>query len=269
MPENPTERSLLPAPYVFGASVIGPAHVARQRPCQDACAFAVLGEGLGVVAVADGLGSAPHAEVGAQAAVKAAVETVRALVSETTTGPAAIARQAMSRAREQVEAAAREQQRPLGELACTLIVVVFSGGRIGVAHIGDGAVVARTAAGLTVVSGPGDSEYANEVTPLTYEGWEKAARSGAEVEGVEVLAAFTDGCQRGCLIRSAAGHRPSPQFFEPLFSYAGALTDMEKGDQDVTQLLGSQRFAQVSEDDKTLVVAVLAQGPTPDEHDGL
>jgi len=59
----------------FGASVRGPGHRQEQRPNQDAWCHRSLRRGRAIV-VSDGMGSKPHAEVGARAACAAALEAL-------------------------------------------------------------------------------------------------------------------------------------------------------------------------------------------------
>jgi hypothetical protein len=45
-----------------------------------------------------------------------------------------------------------------------------------------------------------------------------------------------------------------------LFSYAQELEVLEEGEQDIRDFLASQKMSEHSEDDKTLVIAVLKKG---------
>jgi hypothetical protein len=147
----------------------------------------------------------------------------------------------------------------LRELACTIIVVLTYEDTIAVAHVGDGAVVAKTNDGLKLISEPEESEYVNEVVPLTSMEWEKSLRISAKVSGVEGVAVFTDGCQRAALLRTQNGLQPYDRFFEPLFAYAQELDNLIYGEQDIRDLLASQKMSENSEDDKTLVISVLRE----------
>lgn len=259
---DPMETSTLNSPYVFGASVIGPLHVERGLPCQDACSFAVLEGGLGVIAVADGLGSAAKSDRGAGTAVEVAIEAVRTVAGERPIEKIDLgdtAQQAVAQARGRLEDLARREEHGLKDLACTLVIVIFRGDTVGVAQVGDGAVVAGTADGPKLISGPGDSEFINEVVPLTSRIWKEAVRLCPETSGVTAVAAFTDGCMRGCLPKTPQGRVPFEGFFNPLFSYAGELTDLRKGEEDIAKFLSGEKLCETSEDDKTLVIAVLAQ----------
>lgn len=249
---------------LFGGAVIGPLHVAHATPCQDACAFEALAGGAGVIAVADGLGSVEKSELGSRYAVDAALAAARTALEGAAPAAdlAAVARSGVEAARRRLEALAGEVGFPLRELGCTLMVAVFKGGRLGVAHVGDGAVVARAKDGLALVSGPGDSEYANEVVPLTSSEWEGDVRVSMLEGGVTGVAAFTDGCQRAALRRSAQGLAAHERFFAPIFGFADELQDLEEGDREVRALLSSAKVCDNSDDDKTLVVAVAAPGET-------
>jgi hypothetical protein len=57
----------------IGVSVAGTSHQRAGVPCQDSCAWQILSDDRLVIAVADGAGSARHAEEGAQLATETAV----------------------------------------------------------------------------------------------------------------------------------------------------------------------------------------------------
>src|SRR6266404_3827871 len=233
-PSSQGEATMAPAsqltpPYAFGASVIGPLHVQKGIPCQDACAYEVLVPSVVMAAVADGLGSAPKSEVGACTAVAAALEKVRERVKSQQSEQyplSDIIREAFMFARHRLEDKATQEGWNLRDLACTLIVAVGSGNSIAVGHVGDGAVVAQVGDALSLVSSPGESEYANEVTPLTDEKWVESLRIASDVHGVQCLAIFTDGCQRAAFLKSSDAFVPFRGFFDPIFSYSRQLTSM-------------------------------------------
>jgi hypothetical protein len=244
---------------------MGPLHVNLGTPCQDACAYEVSPAGLGVIAVADGLGSAACSDRGARAAVDAAVRTVLAGAAE---APDAepdlqrLARAGVSAARAALKQTAADAGCQLRDLACTMLLAVVHGDRAASAQVGDGAIVAQTAGGLCLLSAPGDSEYANEVAPLTARDWAKTLRISEVLHGVRGLMAFTDGCQRAALRKTRDGFTPFAGFCEPLLTFAAGATDAAAAIREVEELLRSPKLAGHSEDDKTLVLAVL---PTPGE----
>lgn len=258
--QTPTK---LNPPYILGASVIGQSHIRKSIPCQDACAYEILSSGWGVIAVADGVGSASKSDSGAKVAVETAVQTAKVIITgkkseEIDYGE--VIKEAIFSSRKVLEAKAREEQCDLNELACTMIIVLTYKDNIAVAHVGDGAVVAKTDKGLKLISEPEELEYVNYVVPITSEEWEKHLRI-KKVSNVECIAVFTDGCQRAVLHRTENGFQPYDKFFGPLFTYAQRLHDLNIGEQEIKDLLTSEKMSKNSGDDKTLVVSVL-QGVT-------
>lgn len=248
-------------PFVLGASVIGSSHTALGLPCQDACAFEILAPCHCIAVVCDGLGSAPRSDLGAQTAVQAALGVLRAGLPDDSAMAAAVA-EAVATARLALEDLAVQAECPLRDLACTILVLAATAGEIATAHIGDGAVVVLTGEGLEIASPPGESEYVNEVVPLTSPGWREALRIGVRSADVRGVALFTDGCQRVALRKSAAGYEPHDGFLDPVFSYVAELADLAEGTTEIRNLLASSKLAAVSEDDKTLVIGILGSvGP--------
>ena len=251
------------APFVLGASVIGASHAALGLPCQDACAFEILAGRYCLAVVCDGLGSAARSDLGAGTAAQAALAAVKAHLTEVTgsevmTGMTEIVTEAVAAARTALEDLAAREQCPLRDLACTILVLVATAGEIATAHIGDGAMVALTGGGLEIASAPGESEYVNEVVPLTSPGWREALRTGARSADVRGVALFSDGCQRVALRKTATGYEPHDGFLDPVFAYAAELADLAAGTAEIDHLLASPKLAAVSEDDKTLVIGILA-----------
>ena len=254
----PHDHKLVPRPFVFGAAVTGESHVQLNTPCQDACAYEVFGSSA-AFAVADGLGSAKESDLGANIAVKAAVLEAGKLLAAPDAKPEEVAKALVLASRAELEKAAAAKSIPLSDLACTLIAGVIRGDTATVAHIGDGAVVIKTGEGLKVLSRPGDSEYVNEGVPLTSREFARHLRVSGPVAGVLCLAAFTDGCQRASLVRSADGLVPHEKFFAPIFDYALAeVADLSRAEAEIKALLASEKMGRVSDDDKTLVIAVLS-----------
>jgi len=248
-------------PPVLAATQTGCSHESSGAPCQDAFAWVEAGDRLLVIAVADGLGTAPRAEEGAAVAVEAAVNAALAACHE---GPqaalGALARGSVEAARAALESLADDGEVPLSALATTLIVVAASGDRVCVAQVGDGAVVAEGPDALALLSAPAHGEYVNEVTPLTAETWAEAVRVSPEVAGVRALAAFTDGCEPAALRHRASGDLvPHEGFFVPLFEFARAVGAGASEEGELRDLLAGAKMAASSDDDKTLVLAILDQ----------
>ena len=243
---------------IIGASSPGPLHVINATPCQDAFSYKVLPSGVGLIAVADGLGSAFLSDLGATDATITAVLSARQNISSIACDEPdlkQIAKDAVSGARKALEEKAQEYQCELKDLACTLIVVAMHNDNVAVAHIGDGAVVAETRDGLQLISSPEDSEYANEVFPLTGKEWWKHLRVTQVVSCISGIMAFTDGLQRAALKKTPDGFLPFDAFCAPLFSYVKEVKNVKEARNDMKNLLSSKKVCDNSEDDKTLVVA--------------
>lgn len=249
-----------PPIQIWGASAIGPLHRQLGLPGQDAHQFEVIPSGSAVIALADGLGSASRSDQGARTAVDRAVERIKSdLLPWSAEGAAVeeLAYCAVHSARRALEDLAQKQACALRDLSCTLMVLIFHGGALVTAHLGDGAVVAETERGLILVSEPAPSEYTNEVTPLTHPQWEAHLRFNRVQGELKSIAAFTDGLQRAGLKKGVPGWAPFPGFFHPLFSFFRALEPAAAGEDEIKGLLDSAKLCANSEDDKTLVIAVI------------
>jgi hypothetical protein len=251
---NGTKRS-----RVFGSSVIGPMHLQGEIPCQDACAYAVTAADAIVIAVADGLGSAARSDAGASLAVSSAFSFCMT-ASDSEPGEERrleeLVRDAAAHAREELERHAQEAPCNLRDFGCTLIVVVATRHRFAVAHIGDGAVVAEIDGILSLISSPGESEYTNEVVPLTSTAWRDSLRITSGASSISAIAVFTDGCQRAAFRKEEDTLVPFERFFIPIFNYAREVAEAD-GAREVTELLASPKLCEHSDDDKTLVVGVI------------
>ena len=245
---------------VFGSSVIGPMHLQRELPCQDACAYASTAADAIVMAVADGLGSAARSDAGASLAVASAFRfcmTAFESDSDGERGLEEIVRSAAAHAREELEQHAQKESCNLRDLGCTLIVSIATGRQFAVAHIGDGAVVGEIDGTLSLISGPGESEYTNEVVPLTSTEWQDSLRITSGESSIRGIAVFTDGCQRAAFRKEEGALVPFERFFTPIFNYARKVTDAAAGASEIAELLASSKLCEHSDDDKTLVVCVI------------
>src|SRR5208282_2037086 len=237
----------MPPPYIFGASVTGSLHIQGGLPCQDAYLYELVSDDFGVIAVADGLGSVPLSDLGSRLSVEAAVDAARSLLLNTSMDGidlSAIPLKMMQAARECLDKTAMREGIQLNDMATTLIAVLFCRDCIYTAQIGDGAVVARVDGSLVLLSHPVNSEYANEVTPITCSSWRDSLSSAEARSGVEYVAVFTDGCQRAALLKTADGYEPFEKFFHPVFSFAAEIDDIENGEQELREFLASEKISE-------------------------
>ena len=242
---------------VVGASVRGTSHARGDLPCQDAHGWRRLPGGTLVLAVADGAGSAAHAEAGARAAVDAALAAVAsawpAAVDWTEALDAALAA-----ARAAVEREAEARGVEVRDLATTLIACVATGESVSVAQVGDGAVVVGDAEGMRALTEPTSGEFANETvfltTPGAIEGAQRATWRGSAAR----LAAFTDGVQ-GLALKLPA-RTPHEPFFAPLFDFAAGATDLQDAEAQLAAFLSGPKVTARSDDDITLLLAIRDHG---------
>jgi Protein phosphatase 2C len=242
---------------VMGASVSGAAHRRTQMPCQDAHGYQVLSGGVLALAAADGAGSASLSEVGAQTAVKAALHSLSCGALPL---PDLALKQAAEAALMAVEQWAEEMQSPPRELASTLILCLVSANGAHALQIGDGACVLRIAnesgSALMALTAPSHGEYLNETTFLVSPGAIETA-SLQHIEGMVTGAAlFTDGLQNIAL--DAQSSTPHAPFFDPLFRFVDTAACSESAQSQLVTFLESPRLANRTDDDLTLLLAVLA-----------
>jgi hypothetical protein len=107
------------------------------------------------------------------------------------------------------------------------------------------------------MSGPGESEYTNEVVPLTSKDWHSSLRIVSGASSIRGIAVFTDGCQRAAFRKKGDDLVPFAGFFTPVFNYARTVSDAATGATEVADLLASDKLCEHSDDDKTLVVGVI------------
>ena len=242
---------------MIAASVPGWSHLRRGMGCQDAYRVEELAKGGMVAAVADGLGSAPLAERGAQVAVDAVVTTLctalKRRLPKQERAWLLLLQAAFAAARAALVAVAAAEQRPLADYATTLIVVVVTKGWLAVGQVGDGAVVGQLVDGtLLTLSKPQRGEFANETQPLTSPAALAHVSYLCRPGPVSALALFTDGVQSLCL--DAADYAPYQPFFAGLFAQICQPINRREAEAALITFLQSDRLGRRSDDDKTLAL---------------
>jgi hypothetical protein len=247
---------------VVGVSLRGSSHLKTDQPCQDVHAFERLPCGTLLAAVADGAGTAALAEVGAEAAVKTAMEALRQGLEKESLADAPeetwrlLLRHAMRAALTGVEHEAITRGVPQRDLACTLSLAVARRGMAAGAQIGDGAVVFADGGGkISTLLRPMAGEYLNETTFLVSYGALDQMQFAWRAGEISRLALLTDGLQM--LALKAADGEPHAPFFTPLFAFTAAAEDEEKGCAGLASFLGSDRVRSRADDDLTLLLAAV------------
>lgn len=133
-----------------------------------------------VAAVADGLGSEAHSDIGANAAVNTAVSTMCELIGTwCATGDSALAismprflEQAMIKANNAVVKKAASMELPANEFDATLAIAVYDGDQLFFASAGDSGVIAKTDAGFELVTHPSREGEASTYPLYCKDRWE-------------------------------------------------------------------------------------------------
>jgi serine/threonine protein phosphatase PrpC len=244
---------------VIAAAVQGLSHQKQGLPCQDALKYGRLPGGILLVALADGAGSALHAELGAQAAVQASVDWL--LTNLENDQPmeccewTEVIWGSFQNARSALEQLAEEQDETLRAFATTLTCLVATPDRLVVGQLGDGAVVAAGENGdLNTVTTLQRGEYANETNFLTQDQALDLVSIQVIDEQVQALAVMSDGLTRLALKRP--NNEPHPPFFKPLFAFVGSSNDPAQASDALIEFLASPRVCERTDDDKALVLAL-------------
>lgn len=244
---------------VIGTSVQGVSHRRAGQPCQDAHHWQEMGEGILVIAVADGAGSASCAEIGsalaAHAAVGAAVARLQTALPASEAGWHGLMREVFQAARLEVVVQAAEYEMSTLDLATTLLLAVATPGWLAAGQVGDGAVVARLADGnFRAVTRPCPQEYINETTFLTSPTFLDHIQIAAHAGPITGLALFTDGLQM--LALKMPQGMPHAAFFSPLLRLVTMVSETELATTQLQGFLESRRVMERADDDLTLVLAV-------------
>lgn len=247
-----------PSFLAFGVSVAGVRHIRNQVPCEDSCVHAVFPD-CSIIAVADGLSSAGNGKTGAEIGTRACVDAASVLAREEGITPEDLIRQAVSAGRSAIQAFAEMEMNPIASYGTTMLIAYVSHAGSWCGHIGDGVAVNVRGDEVSLLSGPGHSEYANETAVLTASDWEKSLRISSGPAGTLVLA--TDGCQGAVIRRENGRYMPYLPFILPFVHSLYRFVD-EKRDvaAEIRDLLSSERMQALSSDDMTLAVVLSLPG---------
>lgn len=216
-----------------------------------------------VAAVADGLGSEAHSDIGANAAVNTAVSTMCELIGTwCATGDSALAismprfiEQSMIKANNAVVKKAASMELPANEFDATLVIAVYDGDQLFYGSAGDSGVIAKTDAGFELLTRPSRVGSAGTYPLYCREKWEIGACCG-HVEGfllatdgvLELLVPEFNGenlNKKAIHLFMGAGHKP--------VDASGIDAALEKRVENVVHRIQGNRYTY---DDATVVVAL-------------
>ena len=146
----------------------GRGHSKNNLPCQDKV-IAQHENGVHVIALADGAGSAKLSHFGAQCVVATTAQFLTDNFAEcfTCTDGREVKRQLLETIRAALEQEASKHNCELRDLASTLLTVAVSDEHFILAHLGDGVVGYLDGSELKVASSPDNGEFSNETTFVT------------------------------------------------------------------------------------------------------
>lgn len=247
-------------------SEIGTRHCQFQQPCQDYGSYRIEGDVV-IGAVADGAGSAKHAEIGAKVAVENALA---ALSEQVMNGIATLAyadidasaflldmgKQVISA----LEMTAQEGDYELRDLGCTLLAFIATPKWLAAAQIGDGFIVAGDCEHNTyqLLFPPDKGEFINETLFITTANALQHMQVYAQEGHVPFICAATDGLERVAI--RFQDWQPHPPFFHPFVACLSQIESQEERQTYLETFLASERLNSKTDDDKTLL-ACLYESP--------
>ena len=216
-----------------------------------------------VGAVADGAGSAPHGDQGAQVAARRAVETLAESAcnlkpSDDDDQWNRLLLSAMEVARGYVGVSAAVRNKPARQLATTLILFAAMPDMVAAAQIGDGAIVLQDQGGkVRSLTCPQSGEYINTTTFLVSPDAFKSVQHKIWRGAYTSIAALTDGLQMLALTMPEG--LPHPQFFAPLFAFLDNARNTDEAVAELDSFLRSEKITNRADDDLTLMLATITR----------
>lgn len=278
---------------VINGSEIGESHQRQNPPvpCQDANKVLPLDKNWGIAVVCDGAGSAQYSDIGSEFITREATKLFKHVIEEnnwiklgklpTKKEWSVLTNTTFNKLKYNLNQYSIEQDIPFAQLACTVIVVIYSPLGVLCCHIGDGRAGYRNKKGdWKSIMTPHRGEEANHTVFLTSEAWQDGT---LEMNGVMVPesivindppTAFTllsDGCEYHCFKVSYFDkvsqkivdlNEPHKEFFDETIS--SMIMMRESGmTQEAMETKWSQFLQKGTEDlefeadDKTMIVGVM------------
>lgn len=240
-------------------SAIGTKHISGGTPCQDYAAYQIILEGqVTIGAVADGMGSAAHSEIGSKMAVEVAIYQLSLknwLAKPITQSEAKVFfNSLLNTVVDRLEQQAKTKNFSLKDLACTLLVFVATRNWLAAMQVGDGLIVARPKerSNYQLLFQPDKGEYVNETTPVTSRNAAQKMKVDVWLGEYEFICAATDGIENISLVKR---QEPYDNFFKGLEEQImrSGKTQPEK-EAELNEFLTSEKINQKTDDDKTILM---------------
>ncbi len=246
------------------ASVVGLSHIRTGTRLQDAkhCFVASGTDGRRVLfaVVADGAGSANFGGQGASIICRTLASQARSALRDAAELPDDETIWTwLDIARDRIQRAAKKRELTSRDFATTLVLFMASPEAVVTAHIGDGAIVVRDRDNdlWRVLSKPHHGEYAS-TTYFVTDDPQPTLRIGRCPNQFNAIAVFSDGIEN--LVLDSVTGAASAAFFTPMAKPLDTSTATGRDcalSRSLASFLASDRLNERTDDDKTLIVAVL------------
>ncbi|MGI0483117.1 PP2C family serine/threonine-protein phosphatase [Geminocystis sp. CENA526] len=254
---------------------IGVSHQQQNLPCQDYGDYLLFGNKIVIGAVADGAGSAKYSDIGSKIAVNTAISFLEGyfdrLLENIKLNPDKPRRNTPSINQAQdvyndllkevlkaINDEAQKSNYQYQDLACTLIIFFASDKYICAMQIGDGFIAVRPVdEDLQLLFTPDKGEYINETTFVTSSNAFEEMQIKVLDKPCSFICASTDGLEKVAI--NFKNWQPFPPFFNPLEEYMKETAETEEDKQYIIDFLNSERLNARTNDDKTLLLALLTE----------
>ncbi|MGL5943803.1 MAG: PP2C family serine/threonine-protein phosphatase [Waterburya sp.] len=161
-----------------------------------------------------------------------------------------------------LKAKAEEENCLIGDLACTLLIIIATSDGLAAMQIGDGFITVRYSESLPVLLFPPDKgEYINETTFVTSANALTDMQVVIQPKQPEFICASTDGLER--LAIQMSDWTPFAPFFNPLEQCLRETKNSKESDEYLTSFLDSERLNARTDDDKTLFLCIYDKSDSP------
>lgn len=249
-------------------SAIGTRHAQRGVPCQDYGDYIIQDTAI-IGAISDGAGSAQYSDIGAQLAVKTALDSLQQwLNQQPSLEQQVIEQQAESAFSDALKATVQvlEQEAEAGnyalrELGCTLLTFMATPSWIAAMQVGDGFIVVKASETdpYQLLFQPEKGEFINETVFVTSEQALDSMQVAVQAGIQPLVCVATDGLEKVAI--RFQDWQPHPPFFAPFMSCLESMEDPEERQTYLETFLNSDRLNAKTDDDKTLLMCLCEQGP--------
>lgn len=245
-------RSLI---KVAGAATIGRSHIRDGKPCQDKfCVWRGANKKSAGISLADGAGSSPYSQIGAEYAVNTVIPFVHEHFDNFFKNPSGAGKIIVEHLLNGLSKVSEEHGLLPNDMACTMLFVQIRRKKNSIyylaGHIGDGVIFYEHAKGVKILSEPERGEYANTTVFLTSSNSESKLRiySGVLTRPVGFMI-MSDGAADTLYIKKTKA--PNQAYCQQIFNWCNKYNQKKISKALQSNLQGGV-FREVSADDCSL-----------------